>query len=552
MNTVESVASNCFSYDSLPEPERLAAEFVYQSYLKDETVNATPSSKAGCIVNLSFSLASSYAVDDAPLESASIHSAADLIVNKMSQVTIRDTGLLKRAYESFDRSCRLRRITGNSTDRSLKLSSFLTGSSLTVRNTLSDVAGNYAAQALSFFSANQVIDSGKFSEAHGLPVSALISDRVVYDVFENSEMSLGNGGSTSLGLLANESLLERQNFERARGPKILDLESDTVFLPESVGRVSLRIELVSIQIERTILLTDGSSISEIIANIDPSSTTYTDTTVRYGSKYVYSARAVYRVPVLNGTTVDDPARLRNLYALIASVPSNLATVTTVERVPPPYPVDVSFRFDYQRSELSVRWEFPVNRVQDITRFQVFRRSSVREPFLLLKELDFDKSEFKVSRPDEPLPVNVSKSDSPVRSYVDRDFGRSSTYIYAVAAVDAHGYVSNYSAQYEVKFDTRTRGLRVRSISPAGAPRPYPNLYYSERAPLIEDTITRSKVSSVNFIFDPEYLRVNDRLGNDLNLIRFTGDGAKYYLNVIDTARAEQISVPVEILNARTS
>jgi hypothetical protein len=239
--------------------------------------------------------------------------------------------------------------------------------------------------------------------------------------------------------------------------------------------------------------------------------------------------------------------------LIASVPSNLSTVFTSEKVPPPPPVDVNFRFDHQRSEMSVRWEFPVNRSQDITRFQVFRRQSSNDPFLLLKEFDFDKSEFKVERPDAPLQVNVSLNDYPVRSYVDRDFGRSSTYIYAVCSVDAHGYASNYSAQYEVSFDMRTRSLRVQCVSPSGAPRPYPNLFFDTRQPLISDSITRGKISSVNFVFDPEYLVVTDRAGNSLEVVKYFGTNqAKYYMNVIDTNRAEQISIPVEIRNLKTS
>ena len=565
----DSVGSNCFAADSLPEPEGLAAEFVYSLYSTNET--SAPS--GGGVVNLTFTIPDAIlrtipisTVDDLSTvlgldESIQVHTVADLTVSKVSQVTTRDTGILKRAYQSFDRSCKIRSISGNSTDRSLKLAQQLALSSSGVNSSvLQSVAVNYAAQSLSFFSAGQVVESEKFPDADGLPVSALVSDRAAYDILLESERVQFSSNATSLGLLANGSLLERQLADRARGTKISSLETESVFIPlivfdtfDTSGATDTNsIKRVAFQIERTELLTNGQKLFKTV-NISPTATTYTDSDVKYGSRYTYSVKSVYQIDVESALAINESSNTPvNVRVLVASVPSNLATVTTVERVPPPYPVDVSFRFDYQRGELAVRWEFPVNRVQDITRFQVFRRSSPSEPFLLLKELDFDKSEFKVPRPDAPLPVNVSVSDQPFRSYVDRDFGRSSKYIYAVASVDAHGYASNYSAQYEVSFDMRLRSLRVRAVSPAGAPRPYPNIYFDTQQPLIDDTITRGKVSTVNVVFDPEYLQVKDRAGNDLNLIRFLGESAKYYMNVIDTSRAEQISIPVEVADARTT
>jgi hypothetical protein len=558
----DSVGSNCFAADSLPEPESLAAEFVYSLYSTNET--SAPS--GGGVVNLTFTIPDAIlrtipisTADLSPVlgldESTQVHTVADLTVSKVSQVTTRDTGVLKRAYQSFDRSCKIRSISGNSTDRSLKLAQQLALSSSDVNSSvLQSVAVNYAAQSLSFFSAGQVVESEKFPDADGLPVSALVSDRAAYDILLESERVQFSSNATSLGLLANGSLFERQAADRLRGAKISNLETESVFIPlDTPGTVDVNsIKRVAFQVERTEVLSSGQKLLKTF-NIPPIVTTYTDRDIRYGTKYTYSVKAVYQIDLESVLAVNESVNNpENVRALVASVPSNLATVTTVERVPPPYPVDVSFRFDYQRGELSVRWEFPVNRVQDITRFQVFRRSSSSEPFLLLKELDFDKSEFKVPRPDAPLSVNVSVSDQPVRSYVDRDFGRSSKYVYAVASVDAHGYASNYSAQYEVSFDMRLRSLRVRAVSPAGAPRPYPNIYFDTQQPLIDDTITRGKVSTVNVVFDPEYLQVKDRAGNDLNLIRFSGESAKYYMNVIDTSRAEQISIPVEVADARTT
>jgi hypothetical protein len=562
----ESIGSNCFSLNSLPSPAQVTAEFFYAKYNKDEsTVDANNDNK---YVKVLFNFEStSFDVEDSPenIETLSIHNTSDLTANKFSNVSIKDSGFLSRMYQSFERSCRIRSIKGNATDKSLKLSKFLEDELSSVdANLLQDVSSNYSAQELTFFNQNQVVQSDKFSNISGIYVNALLSDTVSYDVLRQSEISFPERSQVSLGLLSDNQILERQNNERSKGNKIDKFEMETVFDPievnpftslDSIAYASGRDEtqtdtkLVAFQIEKTEIFSNGTN-ETTISFVDARARSFDDELIRYGSKYSYSVKAIYKVGILVAQPFDSEIP-QSIKVLIASEKSNVAVTRTVEKVPPPYPVDVNFRFDYQRSEMSVRWEFPVNRSQDVTRFQVFRRQSSNEPFLLLKEIDFDESALKIQRPDEPLPVNVRKINVPIRSYIDKDFGRSSTYIYAICCVDAHGYVSNYSAQYEVSFDTRERRLRVRCVSSGGAPRPYPNLYFNTRQPLVADTITRGKVSSLNFVFDPEYLVVNDRDGNSLSLIRYTGESAKYYMNVIDTNRAEQISVPIEISNEKT-
>jgi hypothetical protein len=553
---VESIASNCFSLDYLQEPTNVLAEFIYSKYEANETDNETATDPASRSVRISFSYTVEASLSDISLVPEKIHTSADLITERMSQISIKDTGILKRTYQSFERSCKIRSIDGNSTDKAQKLSKRLGVNTKVDLEILQKVAVNYSAQSLRFFNLNKEIPSDKFSNVSGLPVSALISDKIVYDALKTSETSFPERCQVSLGLLANDEILERQTSERAKGSKIGLYSSDTIFDAIQIldEPNALDAKLVAFQIERTESLSNGQVTTSVFNVEDKSVRFYVDETIKYGSKYTYSVKAVYEVDTSWAWYSESESQIpRPVKVLIASVPSNLSTVFTSEKVPPPPPVDVNFRFDHQRSEMSVRWEFPVNRSQDITRFQVFRRQSSNDPFLLLKEFDFDKSEFKVERPDAPLQVNVSLNDYPVRSYVDRDFGRSSTYIYAVCSVDAHGYASNYSAQYEVSFDMRTRSLRVQCVSPSGAPRPYPNLFFDTRQPLISDSITRGKISSVNFVFDPEYLVVTDRAGNSLEVVKYFGTNqAKYYMNVIDTNRAEQISIPVEIRNLKTS
>ena len=97
---------------------------------------------------------------------------------------------------------------------------------------------------------------------------------------------------------------------------------------------------------------------------------------------------------------------------------------------------------------------------------------------------------------------------------------------------------------------RKNNIEVKCVSPPNSPRPYPHLYVNVYGSLTLDSITRTGVSKITTIFDPEYLDVTDRKGNDLEMIKFDSAGAKYFINLIDTVRAEQITIPITIKDLR--
>jgi hypothetical protein len=98
-------------------------------------------------------------------------------------------------------------------------------------------------------------------------------------------------------------------------------------------------------------------------------------------------------------------------------------------------------------------------------------------------------------------------------YVDKEFYAdiesftSSKYIYALASVDAHGLISNYSAQFEVYFDFFQNKLIRKEISSAGAPRPYPNIDLD--ISVFKDVINVSGEASkkLKVYFTPEYFKI---------------------------------------------
>jgi hypothetical protein len=128
-------------------------------------------------------------------------------------------------------------------------------------------------------------------------------------------------------------------------------------------------------------------------------------------------------------------------------------------------------------------------------------------------------------------------------FTDKNFKKSDTAIYAVGCVDARGLVSNYSAQIQASFDVIRNRLITKQVSPGNAPRPYPNVFL--KGDLFLDAIVTTNKRRVRAYFDPEYLKLLDRSGNDMNLFGLKGD-TSYNITVVDVDRAQQSVVKMYI------
>ena len=566
-----SLNSNVLATVGLSQPTGLATKFVYNYYVPEESATddttAYRSSPEGIprmvILNWVSPTLSENEDIGSTVEYAAfvrdvdrVHSVEDIPNTSNTYVTLQDTGLLGRATDAIERSCSIRGISGNPTDKALKLSVELTGS--VDPNTMQRLAVNFSALNVNFFTENSILESGKYEYATGFPVTVLANDKVVAEVLASAEIDSPSRSPIAAGLIS-KYLMSRQRLARESLPTISGEEFTSILTPVSFferktngGFVPIeeRLRRVGYLVERVEELSSGSREKLLVGAVDSKTDSFVDYNVKYGARYSYSVRAVYSMQVPEVLLKRNDSVASRI--LVASAPSNISTVTTEEYVPPAPPADVRFNFDHEKSELAIRWEFPVDRTRDVTRFQLFRRKSLTEPFTLLKEFDFDQSVVKFERNESPLPVNVVSSKFPIRRAIDYDFGRSSEYIYAVCCVDAHGYVSNYSTQYRITFNRRINNIVVKCVSPSSAPRPYPNLYVNLPGTLTLDSITKTGLTSVTAVFDPEYLKVTDRLGNDLEFIKYGSESAKYYVNVIDTTRAEQVTVPITVEDLRST
>ena len=109
-------------------------------------------------------------------------------------------------------------------------------------------------------------------------------------------------------------------------------------------------------------------------------------------RILLGAIALVQMPAVDQD--DNPVIIKSL---ISSRASRLDKVKCIERVPPPPPADIEFYMGLYPEENGAHVELPTNPQRDIKRFQIFRRSSVDDPFELLVEYDFDDSEIPTPR-----------------------------------------------------------------------------------------------------------------------------------------------------------
>ena len=319
----------------------------------------------------------------------------------------------------------------------------------------------------------------------------------------------------------------------------------------SVATQSVKTEIVGYVIDKFEHLANGETLQHaplIIEGQDVGS--YIDFNVKYGSNYTYQIRsaALVTLPVIDS----DSGNIVILELLISSRPSRKSHVHTIDDVAPPPPADFNLTWNYETDKLMLHWAFPPNSQRDIKKFQVFRRKSVNEPFELLKMYDFDDSQVRYGNTERPDQALVEYISSPSANYIDDDFNKeSSNFIYAVACIDAHGFTSNYSAQFEITFDRFKNRLMKRLISHAGAPKPYPNLYLE--ADLCVDVMKISGPSSkqLKVYFNPQYYTLIDDSYRTIDTFAAKNEGGNYRLQFINIDNQKSTTVNLQLDDRRS-
>ena len=394
-------------------------------------------------------------------------------------------------------------------------------------------------------------------------IKSRINSLVLADLFNSSSLSESN--------LANINALQqsaKNAFGSNSNPNSF-YDSDSLVNAVSVGAevnpassakdIPAQIYFIGYIVERFEILPTGPVLDRTIVIENPEVSSITDTLVKYGSTYQYFVRTVIKLVAPQFDISDSLIKLVTFY--ISSSPQT-TTQLCDEKVPPPPPVDLNFVWDYKRRKLSVCWSMPPNTQRDIKQFQVFRRKTIYEPFELLKQQCFDYSGRKYTTGEVIDGNKIDMTDenrsyveiqtSPMLFYIDEDFHVNaddqiaSKYIYTIASVDAHGFISNYSSQFEVSFDFFKNKITKKLISTQGAPRPYPNLLISRD--LFRDTIKTSGLSSTKMkvYFMPEYFKVRQRNGNIQRLVGTVGKNSYYKMQIINLQNQKSETLKITI------
>ena len=247
-----------------------------------------------------------------------------------------------------------------------------------------------------------------------------------------------------------------------------------------------------------------------------------DNNVRYGASYFYKIRTVCLVEtIVSSENRTDIALNQNVIAkMLMASEGVLANVSCVEKVPPPAPVSLRATFDFESVKPRISWQFPLNKQRDIKRFQIFKRLSINEPFILLKEYDFDNSIIRGTVPEIAPKENVITLPRPVLSFVDISHADGEKPIYTIACVDAHGMSSNYGPQVMVERDRYTNVVTRTIISGPNAPKPYPNLFVNVDA--FQDCIKVSGYDRIKVILDPDHYKLT-RTKKNISLTNMTSN-----------------------------
>lgn len=446
-----------------------------------------------------------------------------------------------------------------------------------------------------FTSSGQRIFNDYFRRLKAVSINAQINGKLFHDITNRTIQDPHSPFTVDLQNLHKYSKkLSHQVIHRSSAQvSEADFKTFVPFIDLKVRRTAYHhdqngAEIVGYIIDKTELTADGHShvYSPIIVD-NPRVHLTADFQIKYNATYVYTIRTVaqFTIPAID----DDNGDIAMIKVLVSSKPSSKVYVNTVETTAPPSPTDLSFTWNYERinpstakydmttgqplpgtgypGSLLIHWTFPPNSQRDIKKFQVFRRRDINHPFELIKMYDFDDSLALLPNCENPNPNLVEHLKSPCSFFYDDDFhvGNhhhhdphqnqygdaehspwSSTFIYAVAAVDAHGFTSGFSAQFQVWFDPFKNRLEKKLISHAGAPKPYPNLYLE--ADTFVDTIRVSGPSSkqLKVYFNPEYYFVYDDHERLVRVLATQQTGGSYKLQFINTDNQKSAATDIII------
>lgn len=421
---------------------------------------------------------------------------------------------------------------------------------------------------------NDIQSSGMISEKQNttdqesdnvlLQMRTVANNIQIKNMFLNSTLSSMNNSVVNIYEDELQTTLadaaSKQNFAIQNYPSTLFNASEYTFIPDNlvdfiptqnIEHIDTKSFPIGYIIEKTEVNASGIQTMHNTLYVEtPFVGEKIDFDIKYGYQYQYKIYAVYAISIVVPNNQTGQVGVGTF--LIKSKPIVTKLVVCDEQIPPPPPADFAIGWDYVKDAPRLTWSLPVNKQRDIKYFQVFRRASILEPFELLAMYDFDDSQIKTPLREGNINQRlIKKTDGSLAHYIDTDMKKEDTYIYTVCCVDAHGYSSNYGMQMQVSFDKYKNSLVRKLISTEGAPKAYPNAYLMQDT--FVDTIRTSNAKRMDVYFDPEYLKVYQKINgknNYYDLIK-TDENTSYKIQLINVDLQKQQVFTVRLKDKTT-
>ena len=183
----------------------------------------------------------------------------------------------------------------------------------------------------------------------------------------------------------------------------------------------------------------------------------------------------------------------------------------------------------------VNWQLPIETdeknipVNDIKYVQIFRRSSLEEPFSLVRMFDFNDA-LQVVPLEEFIPPERIKLTTQNDNSLEVDLpDRGEYFIYSVCCVDAHGNSSFLGPQFGVSLNPLGQPV-IDHVAYPGSPKQYPNMTVLQDA--FEDSIRASGYKSLTIHHNPNFtVLLNGK--NRQKLVSVDKETPSYLLQLID-------------------
>jgi len=491
-----------------------------------------------------------------------IHNEQNFNMNDFTNLDLQDTSadqrlsfFLRRALEEVQKGFAPRRSPESPLDVAATLNSLTPkqiGSSF-----LASILVNLSSLGVKFINKQnrEIIANTLAQQIQKTRVRTMLNNKVMKKILlTTTENPVGLFEDEAEVIIADAAQVQQRAIESESSTMLSDREFDLEIVEyigirniDSPGSFNPTVEPIGYIIDKREMLEKGNFLqkSPIIVESSLSSTTV-DLEVKYGATYGYRIKSVVFVEVQAQDFETDA--LVAISFLVCSQQSEMQVTPCVENVPPPPVTDFNIAWDFKNTAARITWSLPPNPQRDIKHFQIFRREDISVPFELIKQFSFDDSVIKTLSLETPDSSLVEMLSSPKTYFLDGEFNKNTKFIYAICSIDAHGMSSNYSMQLEVSFDKFKNKIIKKLISVSGAPKAYPNMYLNQDT--FVDTIRDSGHTTLDVIFNPEYLEVTDSKENNLELIKTSLDSV-YKLSIINVDLQAQKTIDIKITDKRS-